>query len=84
MIPLAEMSFQILFSVKAVNFIKYKIIPTGLCSPRELCTCPGLRAERGIEGFLCPFFFEDWIEAELCQYQSEWYQPRRGTDRTTR
>lgn len=76
----AKMSFQILFSVKAINFIKYKIIPTGLCSPWEVRACPGLGAERGIEGFSCPFFFEDWIEPELCQYQSKRYQPWRGAD----
>lgn len=76
-----EMSFQILFSVSTVNFIKYKIMPTGLCSPWEVCACPGLRAERGIEGFSCSFFFEDWIESELCQYQSKWYQPGRSADR---
>lgn len=78
--PVAEMSFQILFSVKTVNFIKYKIIPSGLCRPWEACVCPGLGAERGIEGFSCPFFFEDWIDPELCQYQSKWHQPRRGAD----
>jgi len=63
-----------------VNFTKYKIIPTGFCSPWEVCACPGLRAEEGTGGFSCPFFFEDSIEPELCQYQSKWYQPRRGAD----
>lgn len=72
---MAEMSFQILFSVKAVNFIKYKMIPTGLCSPWEMCACPGLRTERGIEGFSGPFFFEDWLSLNCVNIKASGISP---------
>ena len=80
--PMAEMSFQILFSVTTINSVKQKVMPAGVCSPWEVFACLGLGAERETEGFAYPFsVFEDQIEPELCQYQSKCYQPGRSADR---